>query len=67
MAKNRMTFEKTQRENKKRQKAALKRVSRQARKDQAKFPRSDDDTLVDDVGADDEGGPDGDARLDTER
>jgi len=36
MAKNRMTFEKTQRENKKRQKAALKRVNRQARKDQAK-------------------------------
>ena len=36
MAKNRMTFEKTQRENKKRQKAELKRASRQARKDQAK-------------------------------
>ena len=36
MAKNRMTFEKTQRENKKRQKAALKRANRQARKEQAK-------------------------------
>ena len=36
MAKNRMTFEKTQRENKKRQKAALKRANRQARKDEAK-------------------------------
>ena len=42
MAKNRMTFEKTQRENKKRQKAAQKRVDRQTRKDQ---PKEKSDTL----------------------
>ena len=49
MAKNRMTFEKTQRENKKRQKAALKRVNRQTRKDQAKAKTevSDIDTDTD--------------------
>ena len=46
MAKNRMTFEKTLRENKKRQKAERKRADRQARKDQAKA-KSDTDGIED--------------------
>ena len=58
MAKNRMTFEKTQREHKKRQKAALKRANREARKLESKMKADEADAGMDtdvDPNADEEG------------
>ena len=47
MAKNRMTFEKTQREHKKRQKAELKRANREARKRESKLKADATDAGMD--------------------
>lgn len=58
MAKNRMTFEKTQREHKKRQKAELKRANREARKRESKLKADATDAGMDtdiEPNADEEG------------